>query len=229
MQAYIAYGNASLADEIARALDEIGFDCATGSEKDEEQLFQADALVLAVENTEQLARLQAVWQYYLDEIEWKRKESGTIVIVCAEPLKRAYTPFRLKRFPVFTDTRTLTQYLEEQASAPTKPAPTVPQISKPATQITRAAEVTRTVETPQTLDYTPPAVQTPEQPATPTTQLPQLKNRSTACKQDHVFDHTDDEDPKEKYENLKKHPAVVGLSIAVIAICAVVLFFLRCS
>ena len=91
-------------------------------------------LVLAVENAEQLEKLQPVWRDFLDAIDWKRKPDGNMVIVSRAPLKSAYVPFRLKRFLACTAPEEVVTQASPRVEAPEQiryTPPTAPETSKP--------------------------------------------------------------------------------------------------
>ena len=132
METYIAYGDIELAEDIAEALRAAGMSCGLMHEHDNDPL-SADVLVLAVENAEQLEKLQPVWRDFLDAIDWKRKPDGTVVIVSRAPLKSAYVPFRLKRFLACTAPEEVVAHLTADTQDATQASPRVeaPETSKP--------------------------------------------------------------------------------------------------
>ena len=143
METYIAYGDIELAEDIAEALRAAGMSSGLMHEHDKDPL-SADVLVLAVENAEQLEKLQPVWRDFLDAIDWKRKPDGNMVIVSRAPLKSAYVPFRLKRFLACTDPEEVVTHLTAD------------------TQDT--AQASPRVEAPEQIRYTPPTASEASKP-----------------------------------------------------------------
>lgn len=200
MHIHIAYGDREAAEQIRTALSAYEVDCTLSDTDDRQSLSAADVLILAVNDATQLDKLQAVWRYFVGEIEWKRKPDASLFVYASAPLKSAYVPFRLKRFPLFTDLDDLVEAFddtdgqEEQPAKPQEPPRVAP---------------------PEQIRYTPSPVDQPQKP-----------RQSNACKLDHVFDDIPDDRPPEKPQDNKLLKKATGIGCFLIAlIVGVVIFF----
>lgn len=97
------YDSCGKKDIVAETLNVGGIEVLSDNEN--ESLLAADFLVLAAADARELEEKEAssVWNFFLDEIRWKRKSSGEIVIIdCSDvsfsPSRLAYGLKKCKRF-----------------------------------------------------------------------------------------------------------------------------------
>ncbi|MCI9032299.1 MAG: hypothetical protein HFK09_07300 [Clostridia bacterium] len=97
------YDTCGKKEEAVSAVEKAGMSLAEGN--DEEALLAADFLLLSTADARELDEKEAAdkWNFFLDELRWKRKENGEIIIIdCSElsfsPSRLAYGLKKCKRF-----------------------------------------------------------------------------------------------------------------------------------
>ncbi len=97
------YDTCGKKEEVGAALERAGISLVDG--EGEEALFAADYLLLSTADARELddREVSQAWNFYLDELRWKRKESGEVIIIdCSDvsfsPSRLAYGLKKCKRF-----------------------------------------------------------------------------------------------------------------------------------
>lgn len=222
MSVYIAVGDRETASEAAEALCAAGLDNYLETGAVESELTETEFLVLALSDVGQLPRAESAWRFFLNEIAWKRKHAGEIVLYSREALPPAKLPFKLRGCKLFRTPEALVSYLQSADQPRTR-------TENPDTEQSATAEqvkLTR-VEPPRQIQYSHRA----ETPAAPQKASPE--NRSGACKEDHVFEAEDswwnaDNRQKSHADMSKRRSTTFGcLFSALIAIVGIVIFIVN--
>ncbi len=159
------YGDESAKVAVESALETGGVEILTDDGKD--ALLAADWLVLAAIDADALNDKDAEekWSFFLDEIKWKRKSGGEVIIVdCSEisfsPSRLAYSLKKCKRYRL-AQIADAVKYMSSEADGQPKPA-------APKTEYASAKKAEKPAE--KIVPVTPP-----------------VKKDSGACRDDHVF------------------------------------------
>ena len=97
------YDTCGKKEEVGAALERAGISLVGG--EGEAALLAADYLLLSTADARELddREVSQAWNFYLDELRWKRKESGEVIIIdCSDisfsPSRLAYGLKKCKRF-----------------------------------------------------------------------------------------------------------------------------------
>lgn len=178
----IVYDTCGKRDEIVSSLERAGIGLISG--EGEEALLAADFLVLSTADARELdeKEVSQAWNFYLDELRWKRKESGEIIIIdCSDisfsPSRLAYGLKKCHRFRL-AQIDEATRYMKGGKQSKPSAVSSAPAFSyKPS-------------------DYSKPAGYDRPEPKE------EKPHESGACKESHVFG--EEARKKEKPQSQKK-------------------------